>query len=139
MFCPTKDRISWSQKANVIYIILCPGCHNDYVGKTDRNLITRLSEHGEKKDQAMSQHFRSCQKFNYKLNLYSLADIFSDTSTVDHIEHVYNSVIDNCKILWSCNNWAILQYLEAYHIKMKTPMINVGLKASKELQLFKFN
>ena len=41
MFCPIKDRIRWKQKANVIYIIQCPGCHNDYVGKTDRNLITR--------------------------------------------------------------------------------------------------
>ena len=29
MFCPTKDRISWNQKADAIYIIQCPGCHND--------------------------------------------------------------------------------------------------------------
>ena len=63
----------------------------------------------------MVQLFWSCEKFNCKLNLYSLADVFSATSAVDHIEHVYNSVIDNCKILESCNNWAILQYLEAYH------------------------
>ena len=89
-------------------------CHNDYVNKTDRNLITRLSEHGKKEDQPMFQHFRSCEEFNYKLNLYSLADIFSHTKTVDHIEHVYNSVMDNCKILESCHNWAMLQYLEAY-------------------------
>ena len=53
------------------------------------------------------------------------------------INCVINSVIDNCKILEPCNNWAILQYLEAYLIKMKSAMINVGLKASKELQLFK--
>ena len=92
MFCPTKDRISWNQKANVTYIIQCPGCHNDYVGKADRNLITRLSEHGKKEDQPMFQHFLSGEEFNYKLNLYSLADTFSDTRTVDHIEHVYNSV-----------------------------------------------
>ena len=70
----------------------------------------------------MFQHFRSCEKFNYKLNLYSLSDIFLDNSAVDHIEHVYSSVIDNCKILESCNNWAILQYLEAYQIKTKPPM-----------------
>ena len=69
MFCPTKDRIRWNQKAKVIYIIQCPGCQNDYVGKTDRNLVTRLSDHGRKKDQPMFQHFRSCEKFNYKLNL----------------------------------------------------------------------
>ena len=115
MFCPTKDRISWNQKANVIYIIQCPGCHNDYVDKTDRNLITRLSEHGKKEDQRMFQHFRSCEEFNYKLNLYSLADIFSDTRTVNF-----------SKILESCNNWTILQYLEAYYIKTNSPMINVG-------------
>ena len=53
------------------------------------------------------------------------------------MEHVYNIVVDNCKILDSCNNWAILQYLEVYCTKKKSPMINVGLKASKELQLFK--
>ena len=88
-----------------------PGCHNDYVGKTDSNLITRLSEHGKKEDRPMFQHFRSCEEFNYKLNLYSLnLHSFSDTRTIDHIEYVYNSV----KILESCNNWAILHYLEAY-------------------------
>ena len=114
------------------------GWHNDYVGKTDSNLITRLSEHGKKEDQPMFQHFRSCEEFNYKLNLYSLnLYSFSDTRTIDHIEYVYNSVIDNCKILESCNNWAILHYLEAYYIKTKLPMINFGLKASKELKLFK--
>ena len=53
MFCPTKDKISWNQKANVIYIILCPACHNDYVGKKDRNLKTRLSEHTKKEDEPM--------------------------------------------------------------------------------------
>ena len=81
----------------------------------------------------MFQHFRSCEGFNYKLNLYSFADIFSDTRRLDHMEHVYNSVIDNCKVLDTCNNWAILQHLEAYCIKMKSPVINVSLKASKEL------
>ena len=119
IFCPTNNGISWNQKENAKYIIQCPVCHNDYVGKTDKNIITRLSEHGKKEDQ---------QKLNYKLNLYSVADIFTDTSTIDHIEHVYNSAINNCKILKSCSNWAIWQYLEAYHIKTKSSMINVDVK-----------
>ena len=42
LFCPTKDIISWNQKANFIYLIQCPGSHNDYVDKTNRKLITRL-------------------------------------------------------------------------------------------------
>ena len=81
----------------------------------------------------MFQNFGPYEEFNYKLNFYSLADIFSDTRTV---EQVYNSV-DNREILESCKNWTILQYLEAYHIKTKSPIINVGLKASKEFHLFK--
>ena len=82
-------------------------------------MISCFPEHGKKEDQPMFQH----------------------SSTVDHIEHVYNSAIDNFKILESCNNLAILrilQYLEAYHRKTKSPIINVGLKALKELQLFKW-
>ena len=137
MFCPTKYRIRWNQKANVVYIIQCPGCHNDYIGKTDRNLITRLSEHRKKGSQLIFQHFRSCKEFNYKLNLSGLAYIFLDTRTVDHMEHVYNNEIDNCKVLDPCHNWAKLQYFEGYYIKTKSPVINVGLKSSKELQLYK--
>ena len=59
LFCPSKDRKSWNQNINVIYIIQSPSFHNDYVGKTDRNIITRLSEHRKKKDQPMFQHFWS--------------------------------------------------------------------------------
>ena len=43
VFCVTKNAIIWNQKTNVIYTIECPGWHNYYIGKTDRNLITRLS------------------------------------------------------------------------------------------------
>ena len=138
MFCTTEDRISWNQKANVIYIIQCSGCHNDNVDKTDRNLITTLPEHMKMEYQPRFQHFQSCENFSYKLNLYSLADTFSDTSTVNLIEHVYNSANDNFKILKPCNNWAIVQYLEAYHIKSKSPMMKVGIIVSKKLQLFKW-
>ena len=106
MFCTTKDRIISNQKANVVYIIRCPGCRNDYVGKKDKNLITRLSEHGKR-------------KMNPCSNIFGLL----------------KNLITN--YLNSCNNWAILQYLEAYYIKTQSPMINVGLKVSKELQLFK--
>ena len=53
------------------------------------------------------------------------------------MEGVFNSVTDNCKMLDAINNWAILQYLEAYYTKMKLPKIKTGLKVSKELQLFK--
>ena len=28
MFCPTKDKVTKEQKANVIYKTICPGCNN---------------------------------------------------------------------------------------------------------------
>ena len=100
MVIQNKFEIPWSrEQRQIITLIQCPVCHNDYVGKTDRDLITKLSEHGKNEYQPMFQHFWSCEKFNYILNLYSPADIFADTRTVDHIGHVYYSVIDNCKIL----------------------------------------
>ena len=85
----------------------------------------------------MFQHFWSCEEFNDKLNIYSSADISSDIMKVDQMEHVYNIVVDNCKILDSCSNWPILHYLEDFCKKTKSSMINVALKASKELQLIK--
>ena len=46
----------------------------------------------------MLQHFRSCEELNYKLDIYSLADIFSDNGIVDHMANICNSVTENCKI-----------------------------------------
>ena len=51
--------------------------------------------------------------------------------------HLHNAVTENTKIIDHNNNWAFLQYLEAYYVKPMSPEINIGLKASKELQLFK--
>ena len=53
IFCSAENSIPIHQKANVIYKVSCPGCHEDYVGKTDWNLVTRLNEHASREDQAM--------------------------------------------------------------------------------------
>ena len=53
MFCSVKDSIPIHEKAKVIYKITCPGCNQDYVGKTDHNLVTRLNEHASREDQPM--------------------------------------------------------------------------------------
>lgn len=37
--------------------LICPCCKENYIGgKTDRNLVTRLHEHGSRDNQAMHQH-----------------------------------------------------------------------------------
>ena len=44
------------EKKNVIYRITCLGCFNKFIGKTGRNLITRLDKHCTKPEQTMYQH-----------------------------------------------------------------------------------
>ena len=136
MFCNTKDSISVEQTSNVIYGITCPGCFQKYVGKIDRNLITRLDEHGTKVDQPMYQHLSNCSAFNDHIMLFTLPDAAADTTTVSKELHFHNAVINNVKILDENDKWGQLQFLEAYYIKKLAPEINFDLKASKELQLF---
>ena len=53
MFCSAKESVLIHRKANVIYKVTCSSCNEDYVGKTDRNLVTRLNEHAFREDQPM--------------------------------------------------------------------------------------
>ena len=99
MFCNTKDSISAEQKSNVIYGITCPACFQKYVGKTDRNLITRLDEHGTKVDQPIYQHLCNCSAFNDQIMLSTLPDAVTDTTIVSKELHLHNAVINNVKIL----------------------------------------
>ena len=62
MFCSAKDKIPTYQKSNVVCSIRCPGCGDEYVGKTDRCVIT-MSEHAARADQPMFQHLVHCEKF----------------------------------------------------------------------------
>ena len=130
MFCNTKDSISVEQKSNVIYKITCPGCFQKYVGKTDRNLITRLDEHGTKVDQSMYQHLGNCSAFIDYIMLFTLSDAATDIIIVNKELHLH------VKIFNKNDKWDQLQFLEAYYIKKLAPEINFSLKASKELQLF---
>ena len=81
MFCSAKDRIPIHQKANVIYKVICPGSNQDYVGKSDRNLIMRLNEHAFCEDRPMHQHLSKCEHFAHTIDLLRLPDI--DVSTIE--------------------------------------------------------
>ena len=135
--CSVKDKIPTHQKSNVIYTIKCPGCGEDYIRKTDRCVITRLNEHSNRSDQPMFQHLQHCEKLLETRTLYQLPDVDTDVSTVNLQAHIANPVSDNWKILDSNTNWLQLCFLESYYIKQLKPKINDGLKASKELLLFR--
>ena len=133
MFCNTKDNISIEQKSNVIFGITCPGSFQKYVGKTDRNLITRTDEHGTKVEQPVYQLLSNCCGFNNHIMLFTLPDAATNTTIVSKELHLHNPVINNVKILDKSDKWGQLQFLEAYYIKTVAPEINFSLKVSKEL------
>ena len=80
MFCSAKDSILIHQEANVIYEVTCSGCNEDYVGKTDRNSVTRFNEHTSREDQPMCQHLSKCEHFAHIVDLFRLPDIDASTN-----------------------------------------------------------
>ena len=133
MFCSNKDPIQKLMKANVVYCFSCPGCYKRYVGKTDRNLITRLSEHssGKGEDSAIFSHLKHCSIFNDMTNFINILNPDFNLK-----EYLFNTIIDNTSILDRDSNWLRLLFLESYYIKSLKPPLNTGARASKELQLF---
>ena len=47
-YCNIKDKVPYDQRNHVLYKIKYPSCNGCYIGKTERCLITRLTEHGTK-------------------------------------------------------------------------------------------
>ena len=72
--------------------------------------------------------------------LYSLPDVFVNENNPPSIamnkEFLTQTVRGNTNIIDSDDNWNLLLYKEAYHIKRSSPSLNIGLKASRELCLF---
>ena len=60
----------------------------------------------------------------------------ADLTTPDHRDININVVKNNVRIIDSHRNWNALLYKEAIRIKELKPLLNIGLKASKELGLF---
>ena len=48
-----------------------------------------------------------------------------------------NAVVNNTRVIDRCDNWSVLLFKEALHIKDKNPLLNHGLKASKDLIVFR--
>ena len=119
--CNNKDETPLFNKSFVVYHFKCPGCCASYVGKTERTLHERCIEHGWKdKNSAILTHINDC----------------------DGVKHIKNDininiVKNNVQVIDSHKNWNVLLYKEALKIKELKPLLNNGLKASKELDLFK--
>ena len=85
-FLPNNDKISDSNKANVVCEFSCPGCGHSYIGKTERSLETRLPEQANinsYKTSAITQYLLNCPDALYLANLNTFPDFDSSADFSD--------------------------------------------------------
>ena len=85
-----KDKAPHDQRNHIIYKINCPGCNVCYIGKTEKCLITRITEHGTKETEPTFKHLLECEMFKDCCWLYSLSSLLNkdehgDISFTRHI------------------------------------------------------
>ena len=82
-FLPKKDKIPNTSRSNLVYKFTCPGCNSSYIGKTERNLATRLSEHSHPQKSSIAKHLSECEHANYILNLNHILVSLNDINDKD--------------------------------------------------------
>ena len=137
-FCNNKDKTPFFNNWYVVYHFNCPGCCTSYIGKTQRTLHERCIEHAwSDKESAVRAHINECDIIKLMKNLMFLnTSVDGDVATPDHRHININIVKDNVRIIDSYSNFNVLLYKEAIKIKELKPLLNIGLKASKEVNLF---
>ena len=136
-FTSTKDKIPTLSKSNVVYQIECPGCGENYIGKTDRTVNERTKEHASTDaESAMKSHIESCCHFQHLHGILSISDnLFEDDVVVgsdpSFRKFAIHSIQNGVKILDNDPNWNQLLYKGALWIERSNPTLNNGLKASR--------
>ena len=110
-FLSKKDKIPDLSRSNLVYQFTCPGCSKAYIGKTERNLATQLSEYSDPLKSAISKHLTDCEH-----NLYDNSDIQQPDTSFTHLDLLRT----NTKILHSLQNKNsnLLLFLEAQAIQL---------------------
>ena len=126
-----KDKLNILSKSNVVYQFSCPGCESSYIGKTEQTLFERTKEHVTHAESAIKGHLDNCSNVEHLSSINTLM-----LNDVNMHEFRLNLVRQNTRIIDQSYNWNILLFKEAYHIKEKFPILNNGVKAPKEMQLF---
>ena len=140
---PKKDKIPSTSRSNLVYEFTCPGCNSSYIGKTERNLATRLSKHSDPQKSSIAKHLWECEHANYILNLNHIFDNLNDindkdTNKPDTPLSRHNLIMANTQTLHTLKhtNSNLLLFLEALYVKYRNPVLNNRLRASKELVVF---
>lgn len=108
--------------------------------QTNRTLLIRTREHAlTDKESAIYKHLRTCEHLTFIHNLFNLPDTLNNiiTPTVSgNNEYAINTVQNNTTEIDYDDNWNLLIYKAAFHIKRQSSSLNNGLKSSRELCLF---
>ena len=140
-YCSNKDKTAVLNYSFVVYDFSFPGCGANYIGKTERTLYERtVNMLGLT---ITDKHLNDCTGLQHMFDIASLHSSFSTSSAPIQNSFKFDLrtaridlVQDNIEIIDRHRNWNILLFKEALKIKELNPILNSGLKASKEFQLF---
>ena len=86
---------------------------------------------------SVTAHINVCDGIKHSINLMFLnTSVDGDVTKPDHRDMNINIAKNIVRIIDSHSNWNVLLHKEAIRIKELKPLLNIGLKASKELNLF---
>ena len=140
-FCSTKDRTPKLNESFVAYEFICPGCNDNYVGKTERTLHERCVEHAcNDKDSIVFNHLDECIGVQHMFEIVKLIPSLLTNNIIDDEFNLRSSHVNlsqmNTRIIDGHKNWNVLLFKEKIKIKEIKPTLNTGLKVAKELQLY---
>ena len=79
-FTNVKDHTPFLNRSNVVYKVTCPGCGAEYIGKTDRTLFERTSEHAwADKASCVREHIHECENTFTSANSSTTSSISSES------------------------------------------------------------
>ena len=111
--------------------------------KTDRTVNERTKEHASTDAESpMKSHLQTCCHFQHLYDIMSISENLFQDDVIFETEPSFpkfatNSIQSGVKILDTDSNWNQLLYKEALWIERSNPSLNSGLKASRQLKLFR--
>ena len=99
-------------KSNVVYQFSWPDYESSNIGKTERTLFEKTKEHVTRVDSDIKGHLDNCSNVEHLFSIHNL--ILNDINT--H-EFRLNLVRHSTRLIDQSNNWNILSFKEAYHIR----------------------
>ena len=82
--------------------------------------------------QKFSNHVHNCEEFQHIHTLLNYPTNFLDCN---YPASLVDLIYSNCKLIDRSNDWSLLLFKEAFHIRRLNPVLNHGARASKELTI----